>query len=179
MRSESDSPSTTITLRHPDSRDAGSVWRLVRACAALDDNSLYCNLLQCDHFSETCVVAEREPDGEVVGWVSAYVPPDEPGVLFVWQVGVHPDARGMGLARRMLRSLIARDACAEIRQLQATITADNGASWALFSSLAREYARGGKLERQPHYGEDDHFEGRHATEHLVTLDFGKGLRIAA
>jgi L-2,4-diaminobutyric acid acetyltransferase len=168
-----------ITLRHPDSRDASRVWRLVRACTSLDDNSLYCNLLQCEHFAQTCVVGERAPGGEIVGWVSAYIPPDEPGALFVWQVAVHPDARGMGLAKRMLRSLIARDACADVRQLRATITADNGASWALFSSLAREYARDGKLERQAHYRADDHFEGRHATEHLVTLDFGRGLKIAA
>ncbi len=44
-----------ITLRAPDSRDGEEVWRLIRDCGPLDDNSLYCNLLQCDHFSDSCV----------------------------------------------------------------------------------------------------------------------------
>ena len=42
----------------------------------LDENSMYCNLVQCEHFSETCVIAEL--DGVIVGWISAFIPPDAP-----------------------------------------------------------------------------------------------------
>ena len=37
---------------------------------------MYCNLIQCDHFSDTCIVGEM--NGEIVGWVSGYVLPDDP-----------------------------------------------------------------------------------------------------
>src|SRR3546814_20772399 len=69
----------------------------VQTCALpiLDTNSLYCNLLQCTHFAETCVLAER--DGEISGWISGYRLVHDPEAMFVWQVAVHERARGRGL----------------------------------------------------------------------------------
>ncbi|MDP5306468.1 diaminobutyrate acetyltransferase [Paracoccus spongiarum] len=154
----------TLTLRKPDSTDGAAIWDLVRACKPLDENSMYCNLVQAEHFADTCVVAEME--GEVVGWVSGHMIPNE-DALFVWQVAVSPRARGLGLGLRMLEHLIGRDACAEASQLNTTITRDNEASWALFRSLAREV--GGDLTDAAHYRRDEHFDGRHATEHMVTI----------
>ena len=60
-----------------------------------------------------------------------------------------------------------RDACAEASQLNTTITRDNEASWALFRSFARRM--GGDLSDEAHYKRDDHFDGQHATEHMVTI----------
>ena len=60
-------------LRKPLAEDGAAIWTLVQACQPLDENSMYCNLIQCDHFRDTCVVAEL--DGKTVGWVSAYVLP--------------------------------------------------------------------------------------------------------
>jgi L-2,4-diaminobutyric acid acetyltransferase len=71
-------------LREPTSEDGAAVWQLIKDCAPLDRNSLYCNLLQCDHFASTCVAAEL--DGDIVGWVSGYIVPDSPDTLFIWQV---------------------------------------------------------------------------------------------
>src|SRR5690606_23617577 len=65
-----------LSLRPPQLEDGAAVWELIRACGPLDDNSMYCNFLQCDHFADTCVVAEL--DGEIVGWVSGYILPAEP-----------------------------------------------------------------------------------------------------
>ena len=48
-----------------------------------------------------------------------------------------------------------------------TITRDNEASWALFRSFARRM--GGDLSDEAHYKRDDHFDGQHATEHMVTI----------
>lgn len=154
----------TLTLRKPNSTDGSGIWELVRACKPLDENSMYCNLVQADHFRDTCVVAEME--GEIVGWISGHMIPNE-DALFVWQVAVSPKARGLGLGRRMLEHLIGRDACAEASQLNTTITKDNDASWALFRSFAREV--GGELTDEAHYRRDQHFDGRHATEHMVTI----------
>jgi len=164
-----------IGLRQPRSEDGAAVWALVRDCPPLDTNSIYCNLLQCDHFADTCIVAERA--GEVVGWVSGYIPPSTPDTLFIWQVAVSEAARGAGLGRRMLTSLLNRRACAGVSRLQTTITHDNAASWALFTSFAAR--TGGKLTSAPHFERRAHFDDRHATEHMVTIDLGERLRKAA
>jgi L-2,4-diaminobutyric acid acetyltransferase len=91
-----------VLLRRPDATDGIRVSDLVASCPPLDRNSLYCNLLQCTDFSDTCVLAER--NGEAIGWISGYRPPNDPATLFVWQVAVHERARGLGLARNARHS---------------------------------------------------------------------------
>ena len=114
MPNESDKPRTRKPhLRKPDATDGAAIWELVKSCKPLDENSMYCNLVQTDHFRDTCVVAEL--DGDIVGWISGYMIPDR-DELFVWQVAVSPQARGLGLGREMLRSLTERSACAAATQ---------------------------------------------------------------
>ncbi|ANK81914.1 MAG: diaminobutyrate acetyltransferase [Rhizobiales bacterium NRL2] len=151
-------------LRKPNAEDGAEIWALVRDCKPLDENSMYCNLIQADHFRDTCVVAEL--DGDVVGWISGHMIPNE-DAFFVWQVAVSPKARGLGLGKKMLLHLLERDACADAAELKTTITEDNDASWALFRSFAR--AIGGELTDEPHFDEEAHFDGRHDTEHMVTI----------
>ncbi len=168
-------PTRPITLRKPVDADGSAVWELIKECAPLDRNSMYCNLLQCDHFGETCVLAERGDD--VVGWISAYRVPDDPETLFVWQVAVSARARGQGLAQRMLKELLEREACEGVQQLKTTITKDNEASWALFSRFAER--EGADLDSEAHFKRDEHFDGRHATEHMVTITFAEAMSAAA
>jgi len=151
-------------LRKPVATDGPAIWALVRECAPLDQNSMYCNLIQAEHFRDTCVVAEL--DGDIVGWISGHMIPNDTA-FFVWQVAVSPAARGLGLGKQMLLHLLERDACADAEELKTTITEDNDASWALFRSLAG--TAGGELEDEPHFKGDVHFEGRQETEHLVTI----------
>ena len=158
-------PATGLTFRQPSTEDGTDVWDLIRNSGALDENSMYCNLVQCDHFSETCVIAEL--DGVIVGWISAFIPPDAPDTLFVWQVAVGEQARGRGVAKKMLADLFERPVCADVKLLKTTITADNDASWALFNSFASNMDA--ELEREPHYKSDTHFGGKHATEYMVTI----------
>jgi L-2,4-diaminobutyric acid acetyltransferase len=165
-----------VALRRPRKEDGSEVWKLVAACPPLDRNSMYMNLVQCDHFAETCILAER--DGALLGWISGHIPPDQPDTLFVWQVAVHSKARGLGLGKRMLKSLLRRPVCADVTRLETTITRSNAASWGLFRSFARDL--GGALSDAPHYERDAHLDGQHATEHLVTIRLPrKALRIAA
>jgi len=164
-----------ITIRRPTGADGEAVWALIRACKPLDENSLYCNLIQCDHFGDTCILAEIE--GQVVGWISAYLLPSDPETLFIWQVAVSGRARGRGLGRKMLFALLERDACAGVMRLQTTITPDNDASWGLFRGVARRL--GARLTDKPHFTRDNHFGGRHATEHMVTIRLAEALPLAA
>jgi L-2,4-diaminobutyric acid acetyltransferase len=165
MHTAKDLPRTgKLRLRKPESEDGAQIWDLIRECKPLDENSVYCNLLQCDHFRDTCVVAEL--DGDIVGWISGYLVPNE-DALFVWQVAVSEKARGMGLGGLMLDEIFGREECDDANILKTTITEDNEASWALFKKFAKRH--GGELEDEAHYTKDDHFEGRHDTEHMVTI----------
>lgn len=160
-----DSDDNGITLRAPTRDDGANVWNLIRDCGPLDENSRYFNLVQCEFFGDTCVIVEM--DDEIVGWVSAFLTPEDPETLFIWQVAVDEKARGKGLANKMLTHLLARDACVDVKRILTTITADNEASLALFNSFAERVDA--PMERDPHFERNKHFEGRHATEYMITI----------
>lgn len=144
-------PSTTeYIFREPTVEDGAGMWGLVRDTGVLDLNSSYSYLILAEHFSDTCIVAER--GGAVVGFVTAYIPPKQPDTLFVWQVGVAEGERGNGLASRMLDELLQRPACAGVSYLDATVTPSNGPSSALFRSFAR--GRGTVCTVQEGFDED-------------------------
>ncbi|MEP3856990.1 MAG: diaminobutyrate acetyltransferase [Porticoccus sp.] len=154
-----------ITLRPPTPEDGVRVHQLVAQCPPLDPNSIYCNLLQCTHFSGTSVAADIE--GELVGFISGYRPPQQTSTLFIWQVAVGEKARGQGLASRMLVNILARDECKEVDHLETTITEDNQASWALFQGLADKLQA--PLTQSPQFDRELHFAGQHDTEVLVRI----------
>lgn len=154
-----------IVLRQPNAEDGYALHQLIDACAPLDPNSVYCNLLQCSHFAETGVAAER--NGELVGFISGYVPPQQPDTLFIWQVAVHESGRGHGLGKRMLKEILKRPACDQVRYLDTTITEDNQASWNLFLSLARDL--NAQTQRSVIFERDRHFGGQHDAEHLLRI----------
>lgn len=154
-----------VELRAPTLADGPDVHALIRACPPLDENSAYCNLLQCAHFADTCVTAV---DGEgLAGWLSAYVSPAEPDTIFVWQVAVAPRARGTGLGGRMLAELLSRPACRGVRRLTTTITEGNQPSWRMFGRLAERL--GAPLTREPCFLEGVHLPAGHSTEHMVAI----------
>lgn len=154
-----------IELRRPESQDGARLHKLVRECKPLDENSTYCNLLQCTHFADTCVAAEI--DGDLVGFISAYIPPKQQNVLFVWQVAVHEKARGKGLAKRMLAELLDRPECTDVQYIETTITPDNDASWGMFGSFA--YQRGMRTEQFILFDSRVHFAGEHKDEYLLRI----------
>ncbi|HRL22170.1 MAG TPA: diaminobutyrate acetyltransferase [Alcaligenes sp.] len=129
--------SQDLVLRAPQTQDAAAIHQLIAECPPLDLNSVYVYLLLCQHFRHTCVLAERA--GHVDGFISAYFLPDQPEVLFVWQVAVHQRARGQRLGQTMLEHLKQRlDGCA-LRFLETTVSPDNLASRGLFNAMARRW----------------------------------------
>lgn len=150
----------TIRLRPPVPQDGPTLWRLADRLG-LDLNSAYAYLLVSSHFAATSVIAEL--DGEAVGFVAGYRPPTGDDALFVWQVGSAPEARGRGLARRMILEILGRDSCEGVRYIEATVTPQNQASRALFASFAR--VLGTEIEISPCFDRDC-FPGDHAPEEL-------------
>ena len=70
-------------------------------------------------------------------------------------------------SKRMLKHLLAREACAEVRYIETTITPDNEASWALFRSLARDLDT--ELNSEVFFERNTHFGGEHDDEHLLVI----------
>lgn len=156
---------TPLLLRQPIAADGSAVHRLIEQCPPLDRNSLYCNLLQCTHFADTCSVAVYA--GAIVGFVSAYKPPSCSNTLFIWQAAVSPTARGQGLGKRLLREVLSRPACQEVTFLEGSVTPDNEASQKMFLSLARDLNCA--HESATLFDSDRHFGGAHATEVLLRI----------
>ncbi|HEY7885059.1 MAG TPA: diaminobutyrate acetyltransferase [Cellvibrionaceae bacterium] len=154
-----------IRFRHPTAADGFTVNQLVAANPPLDPNSVYCNLLQCSHFAGTAMAAFR--GDEMIGFVSGYRPPETPHVLFVWQLVVDASARGMGLAKRLVKAQLAAEGCRGVTHIQTTITPDNAASWGVFKSLAKELDA--TLDSHVYFERDSHFGGQHEDEHLLVI----------
>tara|TARA_R110000787_G_scaffold16735_3_gene52497 strand:+ start:6683 stop:7237 length:555 start_codon:yes stop_codon:yes gene_type:complete len=157
--------SQKFTFYRPSMEDGRAVSQLISACPPLDTNSPYCNLLQCHHFASTAV-AVRWHD-ELVGFISAYLIPDKPERLFIWQVAVAEKARGHGIASRMIAHILDREVCQNVHFIETTITQPNAASWALFGRVAK--CHGAPLSSEELFTNDRHFSGQHDTELLVTI----------
>jgi L-2,4-diaminobutyric acid acetyltransferase len=125
-----------ILIRHARPEDGQKIWRLIRDIGVLDLNSVYCYLLICQHFRNTCLVAET--GGEITGFITAYKVPDDETTLFIWQIGVAESTRNQGLAKRLIVELLQSDYCRNIKQIRATVSPSNSVSFSLFRSLARD-----------------------------------------
>ncbi len=154
-----------IHFRKPNSKDGLAVHQLIAQCPPLDTNSLYCNLLQCSHFQATCVIAEK--DQAVCGFASAYLIPDRPDTLFIWQVAVAETARGRGLGKQMIQHILQRPYAQPIHHLETTITESNSASWKLFTRLAEDCHA--PIQSNVLFERDIHFNGGHDSEILVHI----------
>lgn len=154
----------TVTLRPPRSTDGRALHTLIARCKPLDENSVYCNLLQASHFRDTSVAAEG-PDGELLGFISGYLVPDQGDTLFIWQVAVSADARGLGLGKRMLKALVERHP--DVSYMHTTVTPDNDASWGMFRSFAR--ALEAPVDTTVMFESDAHFGGSHDDEVLLQI----------
>ncbi len=152
---------TRIALRRPVLEDGKRVYDLIERCPPLDLNSSYCYFLLCSHFSDTCVVAED--NGRLVGFLSAYLIPDRADTLFAWQMAVDESARGQGLAGRMLDYLLAQPCCADVRNVETTVSPSNQASRRVFVRLAERMHSDSHEEsflEASHFGSEAHEEER-------------------
>lgn len=123
-----------LSFQKPTKEDGSRMWQLVKD-STLDLNSPYKYIMMCEFFHETCVVAKE--NDELVGFITAFIPPERQDVIFVWQVGVCPSQQGKGVASKMLTELLNRKACKKVRYLEATVTPSNIASQSLFRGFAR------------------------------------------
>lgn len=157
--------SAGLTLRLPTPEDAINIWKLIQASPPLDVNSSYAYLLLCEHNPETCVVAEQ--DGKIVGFVSGYLLPADPTVVFIWQVAVHPDCRGMSLGKRMILAIVGPTGCDGAMSLETTVSPSNEASRRMFTSVAEELSS--PIHEKEYFSAALLGEDGHEPENLITI----------
>lgn len=138
------------------------MWRIVDGTPQLDTNSPYAYLLVCSHFSSTSLVADDPGTDDLAGFVASYRLPDEPDVLFVWQVAVHPGRRRRRIGLRMLTELLQRAGNRGVRHVHATVAPSNLASARLFRSFAAVV--GAPCATAEHYHADLFPDGGHEPE---------------
>lgn len=155
---------TSISFRTSKASDGAALWQLVKATGGLEANTPYCYLLLATDFASTCLVAEA--GDRIVGAVMGYRPPREPDAAFVWQVGVLPEHRGLGLGLRMLSTWLELPANRSCEWVTATVAEDNPASQSLFRSLAR--STGVRCAVEPHFTADL-FPLEHPSEPLYRI----------
>jgi len=153
-----------ILIRMPVIDDGYAVHQLIAASPPLDLNSIYSYYILSDHFRNTCAVAEYE--GEVMGFLSAYRVPEQPDILFVWQVVVDKAMRGQRVAWRMLESVLRRFDTGQVSFVEATVNPSNIASRKLFEHLAKE--QGTSIEERT-YLEASAFGASEAHESEILL----------
>jgi len=157
--------SDNLVLRKPRLEDGAKIHALVKSCKPLDVNSVYTYLLLCQHFADTCVVAEVH--GKVVGFLSGYVLPPRRDVFFVWQIAVDERWRGKSFGKRLLRDVLQRAFCRDCCFLETTISPSNNASWGLFRSFVKDLAI--SYEECSCFSEEYFGQERHEAEHLFRI----------
>lgn len=155
-----------VGIRAPSHSDGALLWEITRQAGTLDVNSPYAYMMQCRNFQSTCAIAEVY--GKPAGFVTAHRLPDRPDVLFVWQVAVLSEFRGLGIAKRLLNDILDRDATAGVRTVQSTVSPSNTASRALFTAFAK--TKGATLDVQPCFRIEDFPDGDvHEAEELFVI----------
>ncbi|UCD69028.1 MAG: diaminobutyrate acetyltransferase [Betaproteobacteria bacterium] len=148
-----------IVITNPVPADAAQIHELISRCRPLDVNSTYAYLLLCHHHADTCVVARS--GNHLVGFISGYVLPRDPDTLFVWQVAVHPEARGARLGARMLEHLMKRESAKTVHFMETTVSPSNAASRRMFQRFAcllRAAVEQEMLFDRDAFGQQDHEE---------------------
>lgn len=112
------------------------MFRIVEESKVLDVNSSYSYLMWSKYFNETSIVAESED--KVIGFVSGFIQPTSLDTLFVWQVAVDPDFRGLGLATKLIEQLLEQLRDDDVKYLEATVTPSNVPSSNLFKGIAEK-----------------------------------------
>ena len=166
-----ESEKSELEIRSPTTNHAAQIWRLVQDSGLLDVNSAYLYLLLCRDFCDTCLVACR---GEsVVGFVSGYRLPRKPTVLFIWQIGVAPEAKRQGIASRLLRELVQQCGRSSLSAIEATVSPSNIASRRLFESLARTLAVPMVDVPEDGFSAADFPSGDHEPEPRIRIDLNE------
>ena len=153
-----------IRIQKPTISYALEIENLVRNSPPLDLNSTYHYFIQSHYFNETCAIAINEID-QVVGFVSGFQDPKKSDTLFIWQVAISKDARGNGLASKLIHFILQEHP--HMQFIETTITKDNASSISLFNKISRELNT--NIIEEPFLDKSKYFLNQHDSENLFRI----------
>lgn len=153
-----------IVIQAPEKHDGKYLWQVAKRTKVLDINSPYSYNLVATHFSQTSALAYM--DDKPIGFLSAYLIPEEPKTLFIWQIGVVPQHHGKGVGFFMIKNIFCRKVFQNVTSIKTTITPSNIPSKKLFQKVSR-YLQA-QLTTTPFYSPMD-FSDTHEKEDLITI----------
>lgn len=114
-----------FSMQKPEKKDAAEIHAMLQPYKPyVGTNPRYTYLLICEHFNDTSLVAKTLA-GEIVGFIAAYLPPNQRNTLFLWEIAVKEGYHGNNLYIRMVKHI-----CKRIRPtyLEATVNPSNASS---------------------------------------------------
>lgn len=157
--------STKIKFIKPKKFHTVEIIKLIKDTQVLDVNSEYLYYLQTTHFKDFCCVAIDEKKNKVIGFVSGYLIPNEK-TLFIWQVAINSDYRGLGLAQRLILKIAKRKSCKNINFIKTTVSPSNSSSIRVFEKVAIELKT--KIKKSKFLKKKD-FTNAHEDEPMYTI----------
>lgn len=153
-----------IQIKNPDSDYGYQISELIKNSPPLDLNSTYLYFIQSHYFNKTCAIAVNEVD-KVIGFVSGFQDPRKKDTLFIWQVAISKDARGNGLASKLIHFILQEHP--HMQFIETTITKDNTSSISLFNKISQELNT--NIIEEPFLDKTKHFLNQHDSENLFRI----------
>ena len=153
-----------IQIKNPDSDYGYQISELIKNSPPLDLNSTYLYFIQSHYFNKTCAIAVNEID-RVIGFVSGFQDPRKKDTLFIWQVAISKDARGSGLASKLIHFILQEHP--HMQFIETTITKDNTSSISLFNKISQELNT--NIIEEPFLDKTKHFLNQHDSENLFRI----------
>ena len=153
-----------IQIKNPDSDNGYQISELIKNSPPLDLNSTYLYFIQSHYFNKTCAIAVNEID-RVIGFVSGFQDPRKKDTLFIWQVAISKDARGNGLASKLIHFILQEHP--HMQFIETTITKDNTSSISLFNKISQELNT--NIIEEPFLDKTKHFLNQHDSENLFRI----------
>src|SRR5699024_9043458 len=124
-------------FRKPTVDDGKEMYRIVRESNVLDINSEYSYLMWGEYFQESSILAV---DGnEIIGFITGFIPPNQPDTIFVCQVAVDDRYKGNGLENELIERLFIRVKHEQVVEyVEATVTTSNIPSRRLCEGVAHK-----------------------------------------
>lgn len=130
-------PGASIKIQPCTAADYSSVRRLVDASESLDKHTDYTYWIALNQWPHLFLVAKLED--QVVGFTFGFRNANNPGRLFLWQIGVSVAKRRQGIAERLVLEFCERGKRDGAKELWTTIADDITPSLSLFKKIAATY----------------------------------------
>lgn len=123
-----------IDIRNINQSDIKDIRKLLAICEPyVLPYSNYVYWILENYYSSSCFVATI--NDEIIGFISA-MPSIEKEIIFVWQISINSNFRGMGIGKQLLDKVVDSAQKFKMNAIQFSIDSNNAASKRLFMNLA-------------------------------------------